>query len=683
MFGKRLSVSTSTVIACVLVHLCFLFLDTSSPPAAEAGVTLKGHTDNGNAYEYVLFGRYPQSFIPSTTQPSAGTAGTDWVEVTSGHNRYTYPAYFSIDPIVWRVLSADRGAGGGKALLFSEKNLDATAFDTRVQNPAGFPEPGNSAGDLWTNRNNNYGYSEIRDFLVGSGGIYGNENYFSAPEKDAVSADRFETANGTGAYPVTTTNPIFLLSEAQLREAAYGFASGTGADTNRIGKNSGYTASRSDMLAANAADYYWMRSPSANYTSYARIVLAGGYLSGYSVYDTAAAVRPAFFLNLESVIFKSGSDLSPSAAEGGRISNPYVLYVASDDVLDTDVSLSVNDNKLTVSFDQPVAHAYIDMADLDALKNKFAVSDDATGITVTSAAVENGKLILTLGEAFAYGEDTSKVTLAYKGLDYGMDTDGVCLLTDRIVMLRLNSGNEIVGATNLTPNPNPNPTPGGGGGDTGTTIPVTGVTLNHDTLDMAAGETGTLSAIVTPSNATNKAVTWKSSDESVAVVDKDGNVTAMGPGTCTITATSGSGKEDVCTVTVTAPAVPSTIAVELDFSGLGLDGGTLKLKPGDAVDLTIAATPAGTTFTATGLPKGLILTPDGRLHGSVPNVGTYTVTVTATAPDGTTRVERFVIEVTDEGVIVTPEGSSGGGCDGGFGALALLVLAAVRKRKLR
>ena len=217
-----------------------------------------------------------------------------------------------------------------------------------------------------------------------------------------------------------------------------------------------------------------------------------------------------------------------------------------------------------------------------------------------------------------------------------------------------------------------------------TTVPVTGVTLNPPTLILATGSTAKLSAIVTPANATNKTVTWKSSDETVATVDKNGNVTAVGPGTCTITVTSGNGKTDACTVTVSEPVTPPVIVVTIDFSGLNLVDGVLELKPGEPVDLKIDATPEGTKFTAVGLPDGLSLTPEGRLHGSVPSVGTYTVTVTASAPDGTTRTEKFVVEVTEGGVIVTPEGSSGGGCDTGLSLFGLSLLAAgiaVKRKK--
>ena len=69
------------------------------------------------------------------------------------------------------------------------------------------------------------------------------------------------------------------------------------------------------------------------------------------------------------------------------------------------------------------------------------------------------------------------------------------------------------------------------------------------------GQTGTLTATVTPDNATDKTVTWTSSDKNVATVDKDnGTVTPVGEGTATITATAANGKKDTCKVTVKVPA---------------------------------------------------------------------------------------------------------------------------------
>lgn len=71
------------------------------------------------------------------------------------------------------------------------------------------------------------------------------------------------------------------------------------------------------------------------------------------------------------------------------------------------------------------------------------------------------------------------------------------------------------------------------------TTSVTGVTLDPSTLSLTAGSTAaTLTATVLPNNASNKAVTWSSSDLSVATVDNNGVVTPLKAGTATITATT-------------------------------------------------------------------------------------------------------------------------------------------------
>lgn len=82
--------------------------------------------------------------------------------------------------------------------------------------------------------------------------------------------------------------------------------------------------------------------------------------------------------------------------------------------------------------------------------------------------------------------------------------------------------------------------------------PVTGVTLNNHSLSLNTGNTSQLTATVTPSNATNKSVSWVSSNTSVATVNSNGLVTAVGNGTATITVTTSSGSyTDDCNVTVT------------------------------------------------------------------------------------------------------------------------------------
>lgn len=100
-----------------------------------------------------------------------------------------------------------------------------------------------------------------------------------------------------------------------------------------------------------------------------------------------------------------------------------------------------------------------------------------------------------------------------------------------------------------TPEPEPQPTP--------QKVAATTITLDKTTANLKEGETVELKATVGPENATDKSVTWTSSDESVATVSKDGKVTAVKAGSVKITATAVSGKNvtATCDITVTQAEV--------------------------------------------------------------------------------------------------------------------------------
>ena len=81
---------------------------------------------------------------------------------------------------------------------------------------------------------------------------------------------------------------------------------------------------------------------------------------------------------------------------------------------------------------------------------------------------------------------------------------------------------------------------------------VSGITLNETESELTVGEKLQLEATIAPDNATDKSVTWSSTNEAVAVVSESGLVTAVGSGTCQIKATAndGSGKSASCLITV-------------------------------------------------------------------------------------------------------------------------------------
>ncbi|MDD5949192.1 MAG: glycoside hydrolase family 9 protein, partial [Lachnospiraceae bacterium] len=133
---------------------------------------------------------------------------------------------------------------------------------------------------------------------------------------------------------------------------------------------------------------------------------------------------------------------------------------------------------------------------------------------------------------------------------------------------------------------------------------VSSVSLNKKTLSLLKGESDTLSATVTPSTATDKSVTWKSSNESVATVDTTGKVTAVGKGTATITVTTTDGnKTATCTVTVSKKTVTITtpnsltITAGTKISEIPFDDFTAKYGT-SVVDGTFQWTTTDATLTA-------------------------------------------------------------------------------------
>ena len=86
-------------------------------------------------------------------------------------------------------------------------------------------------------------------------------------------------------------------------------------------------------------------------------------------------------------------------------------------------------------------------------------------------------------------------------------------------------------------------------------INVTGVKLDKTTLSLEVGATATLNATISPENASYKAVSFTSSDDTIATVDDKGLVTAVKAGTADITVVSlmDGSKKDKCTLTVTEP----------------------------------------------------------------------------------------------------------------------------------
>ena len=152
--------------------------------------------------------------------------------------------------------------------------------------------------------------------------------------------------------------------------------------------------------------------------------------------------------------------------------------------------------------------------------------------------------------------------------------------------------------------------------------PVLSIALSQTEISLEVDGTATLTATVSPDNATNKTVIWESDKTNIATVDNTGKVSAIAQGTAKITATV-DGKSANCTVTVTAKPVPVT--------GITLDQTEITLEIDETETLTATLTPDNATdktVTWTVAPSGVVSVDD---NGNVTALKDGTATITATA----------------------------------------------------
>lgn len=168
---------------------------------------------------------------------------------------------------------------------------------------------------------------------------------------------------------------------------------------------------------------------------------------------------------------------------------------------------------------------------------------------------------------------------------------------------------------------------------TGTPIQVENVEIQNAVETIKVGDTTVVSAIVTPDNATAPYIVWSSGDESVATVDVDGKITAVGPGNTTITAEA-DGKSATVSVTVLQ-----------DATSVSLDVKTKALYTGSSYQLKATVSPANASN------KGIQWTSSNKTVATVSSKGKVTAkakgtaVITAKATDGSGVYGKCTITV--------------------------------------
>lgn len=184
---------------------------------------------------------------------------------------------------------------------------------------------------------------------------------------------------------------------------------------------------------------------------------------------------------------------------------------------------------------------------------------------------------------------------------------------------------------------------------------VTGLTLSPSSISLAPSGSATLTPVITPSDATNKNVTYTSSNTSIAVVSNTGLVIGQNEGVAVITAVSVDNPAVIATCTVT---------VGTPVTGISLSQNSAGLETGKTLTLIATVTPDSATN------KTVNWTTSDKTIATVSNgvVSTWkagTCTITATAADGSGHSASCTITVTGAEVTppadVTPGPTGGGG----------------------
>ena len=245
-----------------------------------------------------------------------------------------------------------------------------------------------------------------------------------------------------------------------------------------------------------------------------------------------------------------------------------------------------------------------------------------------------------------YCEYNDIVMMTEKGLIDEKYLDMVTLTTDEVKALKVDKNTNTVPLKGYIYDGTAEP------GTPYAYVSETGVTLNKTKLTLEKNKTATLTATISPSNATNKTIIWTTSNSSVATVS-NGKITAIGPGTATITAKTNNGKTASCKVTVTTPVS----SVKLSKTSLTLIKGT-----SETIKATITPSNAANKTVTWSTSNSKVATVS---NGKVTAISAGTATITAKSNNGKTASCKVTVKAPavpkDNGSQLVDNAGVGGG----------------------
>ncbi len=174
----------------------------------------------------------------------------------------------------------------------------------------------------------------------------------------------------------------------------------------------------------------------------------------------------------------------------------------------------------------------------------------ASSTVPTDIVLTSEEITLYVGDTMAFDAEVMPATASDKTITWGSTHPSIAKFEQGVIVARGAGTAQVYASTSngITKYCKVNVLPRTSGD-----VEVSSIALTPTAMELTAGDaTGTITANIAPNNATNKNITWTSSNLSVATVSADGVVTPLTQGTTTITASTANGKTAECIVTVKA-----------------------------------------------------------------------------------------------------------------------------------
>ncbi|OQA95662.1 MAG: Gellan lyase precursor [Bacteroidetes bacterium ADurb.Bin217] len=244
---------------------------------------------------------------------------------------------------------------------------------------------------------------------------------------------------------------------------------------------------------------------------------------------------------------------------------------------------------------------------------------------------------LSVGGTSTASADVSPANAGNKSVTWTSSNVNVATVNANGVVTAIGQGTATITATSVAA-----PTVTGSASLTVSSVLPSSITVTLTSSVLSVGGSTTATATVNPSNAGDKSVTWTSSNTSVATINANGQITAIGAGTAIITATSVAAPAINGTATITVNTVlPTGITVTITPNSLAVGGtatATAEVLPSNAGDKSVTWTSSNTaiaTVNASGVvtavaPGTALITATSVAAGGVS--GTASITVSSIVP---------------------------------------------------